>query len=148
MHPNVVVVSRPKAIWPLSQDDLRTVGTGAWSGGGGMIPSDFDKNRSNPCSIKRPSITACPLRLSGLPVVMDLNIGGGHGLRTPREEIAFTARPKIQSKSQIFRYCGSISCLPHRPNFSDIFDLCLHWVSVVRGAYSNHSIKHTGHLST
>jgi hypothetical protein len=55
-----------------------------------------------------------------------------HGLRTPREEIAFTARPKIQSQSQIFRYCGSIFCLPHRPNFSDIFDLCLHWVSVVR----------------
>ena len=25
-----------------------------------------------------------------------------HGLRTPREEIAFTARPKIQSQSQIF----------------------------------------------
>ena len=23
-------------------------------------------------------------------------------------------------------------CLPYRPNFSDIFDLCLHWVSVVR----------------
>ena len=42
-----------------------------------MIPSDFHKNRSNPCSIKRPSITVCPLRLSGLPVVMDLNIGGG-----------------------------------------------------------------------
>ena len=55
-----------------------------------------------------------------------------HGLRTPREEIAFTARPKIQSQSQIFRYGGSIFCLPHRPNFSDIFDLCLHWVSVVR----------------
>ena len=55
-----------------------------------------------------------------------------HGLRTPREEIAFTARPKIHSHSQIFRYCGSIFCLPHRPNFSDIFDLCLHWVSVVR----------------
>ena len=48
-----------------------------------------------------------------------------HGLRTPREEIAFTARPKILSQSQIF-------CLPHQPNFSDIFDLCLHWVSVVR----------------
>ena len=47
-----------------------------------------------------------------------------HGLRTPREEIAFTARPKIQSQSQIFRYGGSIFCLPHRPNFSDIFDLC------------------------
>ena len=56
-----------------------------------------------------------------------------HGLWTPREEIAFTARPKIQSQSQIFRYGRSIFCLPHRPNFSDIFDLCLHWVSVVRG---------------
>ena len=55
-----------------------------------------------------------------------------HGLRTPREEIAFTAWPKIQSQSQIFRYGGSIFCLPHRPKFSDIFDLCLHWVSVVR----------------
>ena len=55
-----------------------------------------------------------------------------HGLRTPREEIAFTARPKIHSHSQIFRYGGSIFCLPHQPNLSDIFDLCLHWVSVVR----------------
>ena len=51
----------------------------------------------------------------------------------PREEIGFTARPKIQSQSQIFRYGRSVFCLPHRPNFSDIFDLCLHWVSVVRG---------------
>ena len=59
-----------------------------------------------------------------------------HGLRTPREEIAFTARPKIHSHSQIFRYVGSIFCLPHQPKFSDIFDLCLHWVSVVR-AYSD-----------
>ena len=57
-----------------------------------------------------------------------------HGLRTPREEMAFTAQPKIHSHSQIFRYGESIFCLPHRPNFSDIFDLCLHWVSVVRGA--------------
>ena len=55
-----------------------------------------------------------------------------HGLRTPREKIAFTAQPKIRSHSQIFRYGRSIFCLPHRPNFSDIFDLCLHWVSVVR----------------
>ena len=55
-----------------------------------------------------------------------------HGLRTPREEIAFTTRPKIQSQSQIFRYGRSIFCLPYWPNFSDIFDLCLHWVSVVR----------------
>ena len=55
-----------------------------------------------------------------------------HELWTPREEIAFTARPKIHSHSQIFRYGQSIFCLPHQPNFSDIFDLCLHWVSVVR----------------
>ena len=50
-----------------------------------------------------------------------------HGLRTPREEKAFPARPRIQSQSQIFRYDQSIFCLPHRPNFSDIIDLCLHW---------------------
>ena len=65
-----------------------------------------------------------------------------HGLRTPREETAFTARPKIQSQSQIFRYGGSIFRLPHPPNFSDIFDLCLHWVSVV------HAVKHCWALST
>ena len=51
-----------------------------------------------------------------------------------REEKAFTARPKIHSYSQSFRYGQSIFCLPLRPNFSDIFDLCLHWVSVVRGS--------------
>ena len=55
-----------------------------------------------------------------------------HGLRTPREGKAFTARPKIHSHSKIFRYGRRNFCLPHRPNFSDIFDLCLHWVSVVR----------------
>ena len=54
-----------------------------------------------------------------------------HGLRTPREETVFTARPKIQSQSQIYRYSRSIFCPPRRPNFSDIFDLCLHWVSIV-----------------
>ena len=64
-----------------------------------------------------------------------------HGLRTPREEIALTALPRIQSQSQIFRYGRSIFCLPHRPNFSDIFDLCLHWVSVVRGNYLLASYK-------
>ena len=51
--------------------------------------------------------------------------------RTPREEIAFSARQKIHSHSQIFRYGRCIFCLPHRPNFSDIFDLCLHWVSTL-----------------
>ena len=55
-----------------------------------------------------------------------------HGLRTLGEEIVFTAGPKIQSQSQFFRYRQSTFCRPHRPNFSDIFDLYLHWVSVVR----------------
>jgi hypothetical protein len=55
-----------------------------------------------------------------------------HGLKTPREEIIFTALPKIHSHSKIFRYDRSIFCLPHQPNFSDIFDSCLYWVSVVR----------------
>ena len=40
--------------------------------------------------------------------------------------------PSLHSHSQIFRYGRSIFCLPHQPKFSDIFDLCLHWVSVVR----------------
>ena len=58
-----------------------------------------------------------------------------HGLLTPREEITFTAaRPKIQSQSQSFVFGRSIFCLPHRPNLLDIFDLCLHWVSVVRAS--------------
>ena len=72
-----------------------------------------------------PCITVCTPCLSSLPPA--------HGLRTPREEIALTAWPKIQSQSQIFQYGRSIFCLPHQPNFSDIFDLFLHWVSVVRG---------------
>ena len=38
---------------------------------------------------------------------------------------------QIHFHSQIFRYSRSIFCLQHQPNFSDIFDLCLHWVSVV-----------------
>ena len=59
--------------------------------------------------------------------------GVHHGLRTPGEEIAITARSKIKSQSQIFRYGRNIFCLPHRPRFSDFFDLCLHWVSVVLG---------------
>ena len=54
-----------------------------------------------------------------------------HGLWTPREIIAFTARLIIQFQFQIFRYSQSIFCWPHWPNFSDIFDLCPHWVSAV-----------------
>ena len=41
--------------------------------------------------------------------------------------------------AQIFRYGRNIFCLPHLPNFSDIFDLCLHWVSVVR-AFTNPNV--------
>ena len=53
-----------------------------------------------------------------------------HILRTPREEIAFTAWPKIHFHSQIFRYDQSIFCLPHRPNISDSFNFCLHLLGV------------------
>ena len=65
--------------------------------------------------------------------------------RRPREEAVFTVWPEIQSQSQIYRYGQSIFCLPNRPNFSDIFDLSLHWVSVVR-AHTLHSFN--GFLST
>ena len=60
------------------------------------------------------------------------NLACTHGLRTPGEKIVFTARPKIKPQSQIFRSGRSIFCLSHRPKISDFFDLCLHWVSVVR----------------
>ena len=68
-------------------------------------------------------------------------------LRTPSEEIAFTARPKIKSQSQIFSYGRSIFCLPHRPKFSNYFDFCLQWVSVVR-AYNNSYIYFTAYCVT
>ena len=54
-----------------------------------------------------------------------------HGLGTPDEEIAFTARLKINSHSQIFRYGQRIFCLPRQPKFSDFLDLYLHWISIV-----------------
>ena len=54
------------------------------------------------------------------------------GQQTPGGKIASTARLKIQSQSQILRYGRSIFCLLYQPRFSDFFDLCLHWVSVVR----------------
>ena len=54
-----------------------------------------------------------------------------HGLRTTGEEITFTAQPKIHAHSRIFSYGRNIFCLPHLPKFSDFFDLCFHWLSVV-----------------
>ena len=59
------------------------------------------------------------------------------GIRTTDNQRRNT-QPKIHPNSQIFRYSQKISCLPHRPNFSDTFDLCLHWVSVVRGLDRKH----------
>jgi hypothetical protein len=51
-----------------------------------------------------------------------LHCGGlEHGLRTPSEEIAVTARPKIKSQPQILRKGQSIFCLPHWPKISDFF---------------------------
>jgi hypothetical protein len=55
----------------------------------------------------------------------------------PGEEIAITARPKNKSQSKIYRYGRSIFRLPHQPKISDFFDLCLHWVSVVRVSYES-----------
>ena len=60
----------------------------------------------------------------------DITHSVAHRLQTAREEIAFTSQPKIHSQSH--KHDGSLFCLPHRPKFSDIFDLCLHWVSVFR----------------
>ena len=59
-----------------------------------------------------------------------------HGLWTLGDEIAFAAWLEIHSHSQIFRHGRSIFCLPHRSKFSDFFDLCLHWVSVVRASHN------------
>ena len=89
---------------------------------GGFPPRDSHRSRTT-----LPAVTCRFFCNENIKLVYLLR----HGLRTPREEIAFTAQPKIHSHSQIFRYGQSICCLPHRPNFSDIFDICLHWVSVV-----------------
>ena len=109
-------------------------------------------DQSRPEQTKRNWLKA--FHLIGIPNVRSWSIRTGpynidglvHGLLTPREEIALTAWPKIHSHSQIFRYSQSIFCLPHRPNFSDIFDLCLHWVSVVR-AFTNPNV-HVVHCTT
>ena len=53
-----------------------------------------------------------------------------------RNRLHCTAWPKINSHSQIFRLNPSIFCLPYRSKFSYLFDLCIQWVSVVRGAHS------------
>ena len=86
------------------------------------------------CSDKE--VVVCEKKL-----VAFFSFGWAQGLRTPGEEIAFTARPKIKSQSQIYRYGRSIFYLPHRPNFSDDFDLCLHWVSVVRACGRSSEIR-------
>ena len=59
-----------------------------------------------------------------IKVILEIKYALKHRLRTPREEIAFTAWSKIHSHSQIFRYDRSIFCLPYRPKFSNIFYLC------------------------
>ena len=94
-----------------------------------QLPSGFSGQNSSQF-LKR--ILQYPFDKNASIILFESTYVWKHGVRTPREEIAFTARPKIQSQSQIFRYGRSIFCLPHRPNISDIFDLCLHWLSVVR----------------
>ena len=104
-------------IWHMTYDDCRNLGLT-------KVISQTSRN-GNPPFFWQPLAADC--------FSARYWIGFDHGLRTPREEVAFTAWPKIHSHSQIFRNGRSIFCLPHRTNFSDIFDLCLHWVSVVRG---------------
>ena len=53
---------------------------------------------------------------------------------------SLSTRSKINSHFQSFRYGRSILCLPHWPKFLDFFDLCLHWVSVVRVLKSHDSL--------
>ena len=73
-----------------------------------------------------------------------LRICGHHGLRTFREEIAFTARPKIHSHSKIFRYGLSIFRPAHHPIFQiHIFDSYLHLVSVI-SACPKGNVQHLG----
>ena len=71
--------------------------------------------------------------IKSIRLMLSEKIRHDHGLRTPGEKNAFTERPKFRSHSQILRYGRSIFCLPHWPIFSDFFDSCLHWVSVVCG---------------
>ena len=42
---------------------------------------------------------------------------------------------------------GTSDIVPHRPNFSDIFDLCLHWVSVVRAREGSGQASTHKHLT-
>ena len=45
---------------------------------------------------------------------------------------------KLNPNPKFLGMAEAYFCLPHRPNFSDFFDLCRHWVSVVRGfIYAN-----------
>ena len=99
------------------------------------------------CSWKKPKGTKLKYirtSVSNRPIVSVISLyyhrvqGSSHGPRTPGEEIAFTTRLKIHSHYHIFRYGRIIFCLPHWPKFSDFFDLCLHWVSVVLG--SSHTV--------
>ena len=41
-----------------------------------------------------------------------------------------------------FRYGQSIFHLPHRPKFSDFFDLCLNWVSTIYSWSIGHILEH------
>ena len=72
------------------------------------------------------------LRLMALQTTNKTNMDQNARTTDAQKGNSLHCMAKVQSQSQIFRYGGSIFCLPHRPNFSDIFDLCLHCVSVVR----------------
>ena len=61
----------------------------------------------------------------------------------PDEENAFTAKPKINSHSQIFRHGRRIFCLPHQPKFSDLFDYA--YIGCPQFVISSHQILSLEH---
>ena len=55
-----------------------------------------------------------------------------HGLRMPERGNCLDCTVEKQVPFPNFRHFRSIFCLPLMSTFSDFFDLCLHWLSIVR----------------
>ena len=62
-----------------------------------------------------------------------------------------TKRPSLHSQKlnpnpKFLGTAKAYFCLPHRPNLSDFFDLCRHWLSVVRGySYWLLALRHSSY---
>ena len=107
--------------------------------------SSFDQKKHNVHNILQDSRLLAVIQLWYIPLVNNQNhqyfgLGPipilklkpklvntfGYRLWKSSEEIVITARPKIKSQYQIFRYSRSMFCLPHQPKISDLFDL---WIN-------------------